>query len=363
MNSVGAYIHVPFCGSKCAYCDFYSQARSEKVREDYVCALENQIKHSDHGGFVRSVYIGGGTPSVLSAEQLGRILNAVRARFSVEKDAEITVEMNPENVTDALVRFLIERGVGRFSMGVQSFCDGELSLLGRRGSSKICEKAFETLRKCGARNISLDLMLAIPSQTEETLAYSLDKMLSLSPEHISAYLLKVEKNTVFGKRGIGEADGETQRRFYLQACKTLENAGYEHYEVSNFAKKGFRAIHNSSYWQGVPYICFGCGASGFDGKRRYKFPEALEDFIKKNGIVEPETEEVLSVKDLKNERIMLSLRTSDGVSARDLSPEQRRFIKSLESFGLTEETPSGFSLTDEGFLVSNAIIVKLSEFE
>ena len=206
-------------------------------------------------------------------------------------------------------------------------------------------------------------MLAIPSQTEETLAYTLKKMLALSPEHISAYLLKVEKNTVFGKCGVEEADEEIQRRLYLQTCRTLENAGYEHYEVSNFAKKGFRSVHNSSYWQCVPYLCFGCGASGFDGKIRYKFPESLEAFTGRNGLVEPETEEILDDEDLRRERIMLSLRTSDGVSFNDLNAEQRRFLKSLEASGLTKETVSGFRLTDDGFLVSNTIIVKLSEFE
>ena len=363
MNSVGVYIHIPFCGSKCAYCDFYSQIRSEKKREDYVCALVNQIKSADFGGSVRSVYIGGGTPSVLTSEQLCRILGAVYSHFEVEDGAEITVEMNPENVTEELVCSLVRNGVGRVSMGVQSFCDGELALLGRRGSADICEKAFETLRQCSVRNISLDLMLAIPSQTEETLAYTLKKMLALSPEHISAYLLKIEKNTVFGKCGVEEADEEIQRRLYLQTCRTLENAGYEHNEVSNFAKKGFRSVHNSSYWQCVPYLCFGCGASGFDGKIRYKFPESLEAFTGRNGLVEPETEEILDDEDLRRERIMLSLRTSDGVSFNDLNAEQRRFLKSLEASGLTKETVSGFRLTDDGFLVSNTIIVKLSEFE
>ena len=361
MNSVGVYIHIPFCGSKCAYCDFYSQIRSEKKREDYVCALVNQIKSADFGGSVRSVYIGGGTPSVLTSEQLCRILGAVYSHFEVEDGAEITVEMNPENVTEELVCSLVRNGVGRVSMGVQSFCDGELALLGRRGSADICEKAFDTLRQCSVRNISLDLMLAIPSQTEETLAYTLKKMLALSPEHISAYLLKIEKNTVFGKCGVEEADEEIQRRLYLQTCRTLENAGYEHYEVSNFAKKGFRSVHNSSYWQCVPYLCFGCGASGFDGKIRYKFPESLEAFTGRNGLVE--TEEILDDEDLRRERIMLSLRTSDGVSFNDLNAEQRRFLKSLEASGLTKETVSGFRLTDDGFLVSNTIIVKLSEFE
>lgn len=363
MNSVGVYIHIPFCASKCAYCDFCSQVRSEKIRERYVKALENAILNSPTDASVRSVYIGGGTPSVLSSEQLGGILDAVQSRFSLDANAEITVEMNPENVTEPLVRTLVLRGVTRVSMGVQTFCDGELSLLGRKGSAAVSENAFETLRKCGVRNISLDLMLAVPSQTAETLAYSLEKMLSLSPEHISAYLLKVEKNTVFGKRGIAEADEEIQRSFYLQTCKALENAGYEHYEVSNFAKKGFRSVHNSSYWQGVPYLCFGCGASGFDGHRRYKFPDSLDAFLNSNGLVEAETEEILDGDDLRKERIMLSLRTSDGVKNSDLTSEQRRFLKSLEPRGLSCETPDGFRLTDGGFLVSNAIIVKLSEFE
>lgn len=363
MNKAGIYIHVPFCGSKCAYCDFYSQVRSDAVRENYVRALVNGIEHCESDVSVRSVYIGGGTPSVLSAEQLVRILSAVRSRFEVDDGAEITVEMNPENVSGTLVRALVENGVGRVSMGVQSFVDGELSLLGRKGSAAVCETAFETLRNCGVENISLDLMLAIPSQTEKTLAYSLEKTLSLRPEHISAYLLKVEKNTLFGRRGVAEADEDIQRALYLQTCKTLEDAGYEHYEISNFAKKGFRSVHNSSYWQGVPYLCFGCGASGFDGVRRYKYGVSVDEYIRSDGLVLPETEEILDGKDLLGERIMLSLRTSDGVSRSLLTDAQIRFLKSLESAGLTLEKPGGFRLTDEGFLLSNTIILKLSEFE
>ena len=364
------YLGIPFCPSRCSYCSFVScnLDRDRKLVQPYVDCLCREVEaireQADKAGLkLCSIYIGGGTPSVLTSEQLCRILGAVYSHFEVEDGAEITVEMNPENVTEELVCSLVRNGVGRVSMGVQSFCDGELALLGRRGSADICEKAFDTLRQCSVRNISLDLMLAIPSQTEETLAYTLKKMLALSPEHISAYLLKIEKNTVFGKCGVEEADEEIQRRLYLQTCRTLENAGYEHYEVSNFAKKGFRSVHNSSYWQCVPYLCFGCGASGFDGKIRYKFPESLEAFTGRNGLVEPETEEILDDEDLRRERIMLSLRTSDGVSFNDLNAEQRRFLKSLEASGLTKETVTGFRLTDDGFLVSNTIIVKLSEFE
>lgn len=344
-------MHIPFCASKCAYCAFFSQQRTEHVRQKYVDALIKQITKVKPTE-AETIYIGGGTPSVLEPQQLAQILK-VLPMYTAK---ETTVEVNPEHVTPQLAQTLLENGVNRISMGVQSFQENELRALGRRADAQDCIEAVKILRRAGFQNISIDLMLAIPHQTRQTLNNTLHTALSLRPEHISAYLMKVEERSIFGKTGVHEAEDDEQAELYLQTSDFLQQNGYEHYEVSNFSLPGRRAIHNSLYWQDKPYIAFGAGAYGFDGTKRYHFEENIDGFIRSPQKI---IDEILTPEDKEQERILLAARTSDGIE--HLSQKQEHFLQTLTKTGAAQRTPKGYRLTPKGWLVSNAIISNLLE--
>ncbi|MBQ6052407.1 MAG: radical SAM family heme chaperone HemW [Clostridia bacterium] len=362
--SLSAYIHIPFCKRKCSYCAFYSAQAGESKKDEYVSALVNQIMSSkDAGEKLKSVFLGGGTPSVLFPSHLTRILDALEVVFDVS-DAEVTTELNPESVQNLLDCRLIKRFT-RFSMGVQSFDDEELSLLGRLHSSNQAKEAFSALRNFGAENINIDLMLALPGKNHlQKLEKTLDIAVSLSPEHISAYILTPEKGTSLFEK-YGQNNDDLSSEAYLMACEKLEKAGYEHYEISNFAKKGKRCVHNMCYWTQQKYLAFGPSACGFDGNRRYRIDCSTDEYVKNKGIVAPLLEEELNGTELLSERIMLSLRLSDGIDGETLNEirrnkEKERFIESLVSSSLAKYNErGGISLTDRGFLVSNNIISRL----
>lgn len=359
MNSAGVYVHIPFCAHKCFYCDFYSQIRSQSIREEYVNALIHQIRHTSFEPPIQTVYLGGGTPSLLRPQQIDRILTALTNGANLDSDAEITMEINPETVTLQDLYDLQNSGVNRFSMGVQTLDDALLKTLGRTARAQDCRRAVENLRRAGADNISLDLMLAIPGQTPDSLHQTLSEMLDWKPEHISAYLLKVEPGSVFGRTGVREADEDTQSDFYLQTCRRLCQSGYEHYEVSNFAQPGFRSRHNQIYWNGGVYFALGCGASGFDGTHRFKIPADTTAYIRANGLLEPVIEQTLTAQDRDAEYWMLRLRTSDGVDQNRANDRQRLFLEQLVKQKLAVRTSNGWALTARGFLVSNEIILQL----
>ena len=362
--SLSAYIHIPFCKKKCSYCAFYSASASGQTIEEYVKALENQIRHSDYKGCkLTSVFFGGGTPSILLPQQYTRILNAIDTVFDISS-SEITTEINPDSVSNLLDIGLADRFT-RFSMGVQSFDDEELSLLGRVHTSSQAVDAFKSLRNAGADNINIDLMLALPSRDHlNKLKSTLEKAISLSPEHISAYILTPEEGTLFFDNFAPVSD-ELSDDAYLLTCEFLEEAGYEHYEISNFAKKGFRCRHNMSYWTQEKYLAFGPSSCGFDGKNRYRIDCSVNEYIKNNGIVPPIIEETLTDEDLRSEKIMLSLRLSDGIDRKILdeickNDEKKRFVDYLLDSSLAVKNESGgISLTDRGFLLSNRIISEL----
>ena len=362
--SLSAYIHIPFCKKKCSYCAFYSSYASQETVKAYVSALENQIIHSEYAGSkLKSVFFGGGTPSLLSPQQYTRILNALDTTFDITS-AEITTELNPDSVYNILSDGL-EHRFTRFSMGVQSFDDEELAHLGRIHNAAQAKNAFYALRNAGAENINIDIMLALPGKNHlDILKNTLDSAIALSPEHISAYILTPEKGTpLFDK--IASVSDDLSDNSYLMACDMLENAGYEHYEISNFAKKGSRCVHNMCYWTQQEYLAFGPSACGFDGKRRYRINCSTDEYIEKNGLVTPDVEETLDDKSLKSEKIMLSLRLSDGLNKQTFdeiceNEEKKRFVDYLLSSSLAVINKSGgISLTNRGFLVSNRIISEL----
>lgn len=361
--STSIYIHIPFCASKCKYCDFYSAPASEEIREKYVSALISQIESSsDLNEPVKSVYFGGGTPSVLTEKQLYSVLDSLDKKFNISS-AERTLEVNPDSVYTAKSEKLL--WFNRFSMGVQSFDDEELHLLGRRHTAVEAEKAYSFLRNF-ASNINLDLIIGIPSENHsEKLKRSLDKMIELNPEHSSVYILKYEEGTPMYSYLDSALPDDEVSDLYLYVSETMRKSGYEHYEISNYAKKGFRSVHNCAYWEQEKYLAFGTGAYGFDGKNRYHFEKNIAEYISLNGKVSPVTDESLDEWHVFDEKVILGLRMSDGIDKNIYAeickyPVKKHFCENLMKNKMARILPDGsFALTPEGWLVSNTIIEEL----
>lgn len=360
MSNLSLYIHVPFCRRKCNYCDFYSSPATPGEVSSYAAALCNQISTSPQKGEkISTIYFGGGTPSLLSQADFILIISALRTTFDFSACTEFTVECNPESVSPALAKVWRDCGVNRVSMGVQTFCDDQLKTLGRLHTKARAMEAFRELREVGFENISLDLMAALPGQTENHLRADLEQMLALNPEHLSVYLLKVEPGSVFGLKGIAEAEDEVQRSMYLLTHEILTCAGYEHYEISNFAKPGYRAKHNGVYWAGGEYLAFGPGASGYHQRIRYHIPADTAEYCRKNGLISSIVDETVDVEESQKEAIFLGLRLSEGIDRTLIPKEKESFVKTLCNHGYATLTDHRFALTPEGFLVSDYVIREL----
>lgn len=317
----GVYIHIPFCHSKCAYCDFYSTPRQEAM-SDYVYALlkEWDARHNELTEPVTTVYLGGGTPSLLPPDMLSMITSV----FKASDIEEFTIEANPEDITDQWAEHIIGSGINRVSLGIQSLVDRELTAVGRRHTAAEAVKAISTLRNAGITEISGDLIYGLPEQTADTWRYSLDTLAALGLPHISAYSLSYEEGTRLYARllagKIQETDEETVAAMYDYMTQTLGAAGYEHYEISNFAKPGHRARHNSSYWHFIPYLGLGPGAHSFDGKARRVNKADLRGYISAIGSGRTfYTEEDESPSDLLNDYIITGLRTMEGIDLNDMA--------------------------------------------
>lgn len=358
---VGLYFHIPFCASKCAYCDFYSAPASAARMDAYTDALCRRMTEFPP---VRAdtVYLGGGTPSLLGGARLSRVLHAARGYFSIADGAEITVECNPDSVSAPLLSALREAGVNRLSIGVQSAQDDELRLLGRRHTFAQAREAVALARRCGFDNLSLDLMYGLPGQTAERFLDSLEQTLALAPAHLSCYGLKLEEGTpLFRSRPALPGDDE-QADLYLALCGRLAAAGFEHYEISNFCLPGRRARHNAKYWDLSEYLGLGAAAHSYYQGRRFAFPRDTDAFLRGQP---PAEEEAVDGFDARAEYIMLRLRTSDGIPRAaferrfgDFSAVEE-FLRALAPHGLTVCTPEDCRLTERGFLVSNAILSEL----
>ena len=363
LTDSGVYIHIPFCEQKCSYCDFYSFKTDPALKERYACALCDRIKvfGERFPMSANTVYVGGGTPTVLDGEMLSEIIATAKKAFGFSS-GEITVEANPaDDLADTFAR-LSEVGVNRISLGVQSANANELEMLGRRHMNRDVERTVAAARNSGINNISLDLMLGVPYSNEKSLRYSLDFLTSFDPQHISAYILKIEQGTPFGRADISSlclpGDDETAE-MYLKTCEYLAGCGYEHYEISNFAKKGCRSSHNTKYWLGKPYLGLGPAAHSFINGCRYRFGRSIEDFINGGDFIYDG-----SGGDAE-EYIMLRLRLSDGLIFDDFRKkfgcEFRYNIKkaaALKSAGLIEINDNSLRLTEKGFLLSNSIITE-----
>lgn len=363
----GIYIHIPFCRSKCPYCDFYSFKGEKEQKDGYLKAVlchlkeyENKVKQVD------TVYFGGGTPSVFGGERLRAIIEYIKEHFSLE-DAEITVECNPSSVTEELMENLAKAGVNRISMGMQSAVDSERKALGRLSGTLDVKNALRTVKNAGIDNISLDIMLGVPGQTMESLDESLDFLFSADIRHISAYMLKIEEGTPFAKaeKSLALPDEDEVCDMYLHTVKRLSEKGFEQYEVSNFALKGFESRHNLKYWKCEEYIGIGPSAHSFYEGRRFYYERDFQSFV--TGAVPTDDGEGGS----EEEYIMLALRLKEGLSDKKF---RERYGKSLpesisqkaENFskqGLLTVNDGTVSLTAEGFLVSNYIIGELLSYQ
>lgn len=348
----GLYIHVPFCLRKCRYCDFYS-VTDLSLTEKYTNAVLRNISAAD--GVFDTVYFGGGTPSLLTAGQLSKILSAVKT----VPQAEVSMECNPNSVTEKYLCDIRDAGVNRLSFGVQSFSDAELKMLGRLHSSAEAVTAINSAHSAGFENISADIMLAVSGQTKESLRQSLDVLGTLPLTHVSAYMLKVEEGTPLARdESLLEKipDDDMTAEMYLLAVQRLESMGFEQYEISNFAKKGFECRHNLKYWHCEEYYGIGSAAHSFVNGGRYCCPKSVEDFISS------EKQEKISLEKGggESEKAMLSIRlTREGIPAEKLSAEGRKNAEILVKKGLMKKEKDSFGLTPEGCLVSNQIIIFL----
>ena len=356
----GLYFHIPFCAKKCPYCDFYSIPYQKSAVQAYVDALIRNVRQYGIKDPVDSIYFGGGTPSLLTPAQVAAVLDACAARFSLTKDAEITLEYNPTRKGEAYLRELHSIGVNRLSIGTQSFSDAQLQLLGRTHTAEDNRRAVQAAHGAGFVNISCDLMLATPDQTAELLAQTLEELTALPITHVSAYMLQVEEGTPLSRDTALLArcpDDDATADRYLQAVRSLAAAGLVQYEVSSFAREGFESRHNLKYWRGEPYLGIGAGAhSCFDG-RRFCVPKDAAAFI----AADRQPTEILDEHPLdREERLMLLLRLSKGIPETMLSPGAVQCLPQLLACGFLCHTVEGnLALTPKGFTVSNSVIVML----
>lgn len=345
----GLYIHVPFCLTKCPYCDFYSVAYSRSAAGEYASAvMRNLARFSEP---FDTVYFGGGTP-ILAAEHIGGILSCA----NLTRGAEITVEANPCLCLPETLETLRKSGVNRLSIGVQSLDGGELAALGRRHGAQQAENAILAAARAGFEDISADIMLAVPRQTRESLSRTIARLAELPLTHVSAYLLKIEPATPFGADPPETPDEDETAELYLRAVSELEKRGFAQYEISNFAKKGYESRHNLKYWRREEYLGIGAAAHSFYGGKRFAVPRDAGAFI-----AAPVQQTVLTdgAPDETEERIMLGLRLAEGIPEELWKPREKRLRFIPREY--YEIRGGRLSLTPRGFLLSNEIITLLIE--
>ncbi len=371
-DKLGIYIHIPFCRSKCDYCDFYSLAGREKEMDRYQKALLAHMRETAplaQGIGVDSIYFGGGTPSYYGAKRIRELLTHLHKLFQVDRDAEVTVECNPDSTDYKLLHTLRKAGVNRISLGMQSADGEELQRIHRIHTPHQTDQAVEAARKAKFVNVSLDLIYGLPGQTMDSWKATVEHALSLIPQHLSCYGLKVEEGTPLARRvAEGEVlpDEDQQADLYLWTVGRLERAGLPQYEISNFAKPGYESRHNLRYWLTRPYIGFGPGAHSDFGGRRYSFVRDLDAYIR--GVLEGgdiiDASELIPQRERCGEYLMLRLRTTRGVDGQeyrndyfmDFAPLAAR-LREFAAQGWAEQTGEGrWRFTPRGFLVSNQLI-------
>ncbi len=372
---LGIYVHVPFCKSKCQYCDFYSlPCKDDNLMDNYLDAVCAHIKEAGAlapGYRVDTIYFGGGTPSYFGGDAIAIIMTAIRRTFDVSPDAEITFEANPDSVTDKLLHRMRAEGFNRVSLGIQDDHDEMLKKLGRPYTYKQAVAAFQRIRKAGFRNVSLDLMYGLPGQTLQDWQETLTNVLRMNPEHFSCYSLKIEEGTPFYemKDMLNLPDDDTQADMYLAAVEMLRDHGFRQYEISNFARKGLYSRHNFKYWTGGEYLGFGPSASSDFAGKRFTLVADLQSYIsgiRTGGDIMEDIQEI-PLRERAGEYIMLRLRTSAGISPEEyeklfmlpFGPLEDILKKHQAYARATQNSDGKWSLTPKGFLVSNDIISDL----
>ena len=372
---LGIYIHVPFCRSKCQYCDFYSlTTKDDKLMDGYLDAMCKHIKEAGSlapGYVVDTIYFGGGTPSFFGADGMVTLLSAVRKSFDVSNSAEISFEANPDSVSDKLLRRLRGEGFNRVSLGVQCDDDETLRRLGRPHNYAQAVQAVNRIRKAGFKNLSLDLMYGLPGQTLDAWKHTLMHVLSLDPEHMSCYALRPEPGTpLYEYKDICQIpDDDTQADMYLAAVEILRERGYRQYEISNFARRGQACRHNIKYWMGDEYLGFGPDASSDFGGKRFKIIRDLPGYIngiRTGGQVLEDVQEIPS-RERAGEYLITRLRTVTGINGDDyekrfllpFAPLEKSLQRCLDNGMAVNPSGRNWHLTPKGFLVSNSIISDL----
>ena len=362
MTQAGLYIHIPFCRSRCSYCDFATGLYQTEIAERYVRALVEEIGASTvTGARVDTIYFGGGTPSLLDPSQLDRILTVVLNRFNMDAASEITLEINPGSITPEKLRDFRVLGINRASFGAQTFDDRELAKLGRSHTADDARRTFADLRTAGFDNISFDLIAGLPGQTLAGWERNVAEALALQPEHLSFYLLEVHSGTPLAQhieRGLQPVpDEDLAAVMYESMLERAVTAGYEHYEISNLCRPGFQSRHNTKYWTGEPYFGFGCSAHSYDGESRrwsnhrdvLKYVELVEHGS--SPIIE---EQNLTDSEVRAEALFLGLRLMRGVSL-NLFAEHTMELERFREAGLVEQNEETVRLTRHGALLSNEV--------
>jgi len=362
------YIHIPFCEKKCFYCSFVVSIGQQKRMDDYLfCLAREAEQYKDQS--IKSVYIGGGTPTFLNIQQLEKLFNVIRSNFKVDSLAEWTIEANPEGLDKAKIKLLQESGINRISLGVQSMNDSYLRYLGRNHNSKKVLEVYGWVRAGGFKNVNIDLMFCFPNQTIAQLKEDIDAIIRLNSEHVSLYALTVEKNSRFFVQNIQLPDDQVQAEHYQLVMQSMAQAGLAQYEVSNFAKPGYESAHNYHYWQGGEYIGLGIGAHSYLNHKRSWNITRLTEYLRliEEGKSVVEGFEQISSSEQFNEAVLFGLRMNKGINLKaleleygcQLKEEHQQLIDVLIEEKLLKREGSNLSATDKGRMVLDEISVRL----
>lgn len=366
---LGLYLHIPFCGAICHYCNFNRGLLEAGLKARYVDALETEIGRAADGSAADTIYFGGGTPSLLAPDEVGRLIAACRASFALAPDSEVTLELNPETATAGYLAAIRAAGVNRLSIGVQSFDDGELASLGRVHSAARARDAVRLARAAGFADLSLDLMMWLPGQTVDGWLANVDALIETGTDHASLYLLELYPNAPLrdemARNGSSQAPDDDAAEMYLRGLDLLDRAGYEHYEISNVARPGHQSRHNVKYWADGEWLAFGCGAHATRGGRRWHNVPGTADYVSR---IAAGQEIVASVRTMSpqtqaEEALFTGIRLSKGVSLADIAARYGidtwgTYGMALSPFveaGMVEYTPPVLRLTRQGMLLANEV--------
>ena len=364
------YIHIPFCVQKCQYCDFLSGPSDQETRVRYIEALLTEIQAVQDAGTyeIVSVFIGGGTPSVLEAEAIASIMEIIQEKFYFSPDAEITIESNPGTVSLEKLKAYRRAGINRLSLGLQSTDSAELKMLGRIHTYEEFLQSYQWAREAGFHNINIDMMFAIPGQTGEAWRSHLRQVAELKPEHISAYSLIIEEGTPFAERELDLPDEDTEYQMYEDTAGILEEYGYHQYEISNYAKEGYACRHNIGYWRRTEYLGLGLGASSLYEGRRFSNTRDMQEYLEFSGNPERIRKDIteLLLNDQIEEFMYLGLRMTEGISEPDFEQKFGQkmeniygsVLKKYKETGFLEKVGTNWRFTRKGIHVSNHILAE-----